>query len=112
MEDARLQLAAGRFAAAERDARKHLAGAPDSAAGEALLGEIERQRGGAAAATHYRRAIELDPDSSEAHRGLGLLLLKRGERARAMAELTRYLELRPDAPDRAYVQQYLAQPGE
>jgi predicted Zn-dependent protease len=112
LEDARLQLAAGRFAAAEREARKHLAAAPGSAAGEALLGEIERQRGGAEAAAHYRKAIQLDPGSVEAHRGLGLVLFKSGDRAGARAELSRYLELRPDAPDRAYVRQYLAQTGE
>ena len=112
LEDGRLQLAAGRFGAAERDVRKHLAATPDSAAGESLLGEIERQRGGAGAAAHYRKAIELDPASLEAHRGLGLVLFKSGDRSAAKAELSRYLELRPDAPDRAYVQQYLAQIGE
>ncbi len=112
LDDARLQLAAGRFGAAERDARKHLAASPESAAGESLLGEIERQGGGGEAAAHYRKAIQLDPASVEAHRGLGLVLFKSGDRAAARAELWRYLELRPDAPDRAYVQQYLAQIGE
>ena len=91
--------------------RKHLAASPESAAGETLLGEIERQSGGTDAAAHYRRAIELDAGSVEAHRGLGLVLLKSGDRAAARTELSRYLELRPDAPDRAYVQQYLIQTG-
>ena len=76
-----------------------------------MLHHLYARHGGTDAAAHYRRAIELDAGSVEAHRGLGLVLLKSGDRAAARTELSRYLELRPDAPDRAYVQQYLIQTG-
>jgi predicted Zn-dependent protease len=115
LEDARLQLATGRFGAAERDARKFLEIVPGSAAAEAFRGDVERQKRGAdaahAALAHYRRALDLEPNLAEAHRGIGLVLVKTGEVAEARAHLARYLELAPAAADRAYVEQYLARTG-
>jgi glycine/D-amino acid oxidase-like deaminating enzyme len=44
-------------------------------------------------------AITLDPAHPEAHRGLGLALLKTGQAAAGQQALRRYLELKPDAAD-------------
>lgn len=110
LENARLELARGRFDAAERSARRYLAAEPAGAPGYFLLGEAARQRPGsdsARALAHYRRAAALDPSYADPHRALGLLLLKRGDRAEARAAFARYLALAPSAPDRAYVEAYL-----
>ncbi len=66
-------------------------------------GELYRMRGAPRdlvnAATFYGEAIALDPAHPEAHRGLGLSLLKTGQAASGQQALRRYLELRPDAAD-------------
>ncbi|HXG29141.1 MAG TPA: M48 family metalloprotease [Nevskiales bacterium] len=55
----------------------------------------------------YRKALPYADVSAEAYRALGLLALKSGERQEARRLLGRYLELEPDAEDRAMVRSYL-----
>ncbi len=66
-------------------------------------GELHRMRGAprdlAHAATFYGEAVALDPNHAEAHRGLGLSLLKTGQPGPGQQALRRYLTLKPDAPD-------------
>lgn len=66
-------------------------------------GELYRMRGAPRdlvnAAQFYAQAIALDDTHAEAHRGLGLSLLKTGQTAQGQAALRRYLALKPDAPD-------------
>ena len=66
-------------------------------------GELYRLRGAPRdlvhAAQFYDEAIALDPAHPEAHRGLGLALLKTGQAAAGQKALLRYLELKPDAAD-------------
>ena len=66
-------------------------------------GELYRLRGAPRdlvhAAQFYDEAIALDPAHPEAHRGLGLALLKTGQAAAGQKALRRYLELKPDAAD-------------
>lgn len=66
-------------------------------------GELYRTRGAQRdlvhAAEFYANAIGLDPSLAEAHRGLGLALMKTGRREDGARALARYLELKPDAPD-------------
>ena len=66
-------------------------------------GELYRLRGAPRdlvhAAQFYGEAITLDPAHPEAHRGLGLALLKTGQAAAGQQALRRYLELKPDAAD-------------
>ena len=57
----------------------------------------------------FNRAIETAPQFAPAHRALGLLYYRRGDTVRAAQLLRRYLERAPDATDRAYIEQYLAQ---
>jgi predicted Zn-dependent protease len=48
----------------------------------------------------YLRAVELDPAHAEAHRGLGYANHELGRHEQAARALMRYLELRPEAPDK------------
>ncbi len=112
LRNARLELAAGRFGAAERNARRYLDLKPRSADGWALLGDAARQDGEkdaeARALEHYRRAVAIDPACAEAQRGLGRLLARRGDRDGARTALRAYLRARPAAEDRAWVEADLA----
>lgn len=69
--------------------------------------ELYRLRGNprdlVSAADFYRQALALDPTHGESHRGLGLVLLRGGEVETGRAELRRYLELAPTAPDAAMI---------
>jgi predicted Zn-dependent protease len=108
---AQLELQLKRLPAAERAAKKYCAVNPLDARGAYLRGEIARQGQGDgamdAAIDQYRKAIMLDQDSPQSWRQLGLLLMKRGERAQAREALQRYLELSPSALDRAPVEKDL-----
>lgn len=113
---ARLELAAGRYAAARRVVERQLALRPGEAAAHTLLGEIVRREGAAgadeAALASYRRATELDPAAAEAWRGMGLVLQRCGRRDEARAAFARYLELAPGASDAAHVRAAMqAAPG-
>lgn len=70
-------------------------------------GELYRGRGAQRdlvyAAEFYAAAIALDPIHAEAYRGLGLSLIKTGERTRGQEALQRYLELAPEAPDKGMI---------
>lgn len=74
-------------------------------------GDLYRTRGNprdlAAAADFYASAVALDPDLAEAHRGLGLSLLKTGRPGAAAAALQTYLRLRPDAVDAGMIQRMI-----
>jgi beta-barrel assembly-enhancing protease len=71
-------------------------------------GELFRQRNKAndltTAADAYRAAIALPNTPRESYRGLGYTLLKSHETDGARASFKTYLELRPDAPDRAMIE--------
>jgi beta-barrel assembly-enhancing protease len=52
----------------------------------------------------YSDAITKTDAPPEAHRGLGYILLKTGEQAKAQTAFRTYLELRPAAPDKAMIE--------
>ncbi len=56
-----------------------------------------------AARQSYQRALELDPNLPEAHRGLGLTLAGLDDPENAGRELVIYLKTRPDAADRPVI---------
>ena len=107
---ARLDLAGGRFDAAERGAESYLALRPRSAEALTVLADSARQKGGAdeRALELYRKAVALDGGCAEAQRGLGLALARRGDRAGARVALRSYLKLAPAAADRAWIEGELA----
>jgi predicted Zn-dependent protease len=80
---------------------------------EFYLGEAYRRRGDPAdrseAARHYSNAIDLPGAPVAAWREHGLALRDAGQRQQAGAALHRYLQLAPDADDRAFVLRYLAE---
>jgi predicted Zn-dependent protease len=75
------------------------------------LGEAYRLRGekgdDEAAEREFNSVIQSEPQFAPAHRALGMLYFKRGDRARAAPLLRHYLELAPAAADRGYVEYYL-----
>jgi predicted Zn-dependent protease len=74
-------------------------------------GELYRARGNprdlTQAAEFYTHAIELEPTLAEAHRGLGLCLLKTGQPTEGQKSLRRYLELKPAASDAGMIRMML-----
>jgi len=113
LDNAWMELKAGRFVHAQRGAEKYLAIRSDDARGRYLLGEVFRQKGGDGdadrAKEQYRKAIFLDPSYPDPHKGIGLLHLKLGEKRLCRKPLESYLSLAPRASDRPYVEEYLRQ---
>ena len=76
-----------------------------------FYGETFRQRGEEGdqqlAMDAYRHAIEVGGAPPEAYKNLGYLHLKAGETGRAQEQFRTYLELDPDASDRAMIEFYL-----
>jgi predicted O-linked N-acetylglucosamine transferase (SPINDLY family) len=72
-----------------------LEGAGDSAAVYALANGLLARGELAAAASHYRRALELDPAFVDAHINLGNALRLQGQFEQAIASFQRALELNP-----------------
>jgi tetratricopeptide (TPR) repeat protein len=74
-------------------------------------GELYRLRGEPGdeqkAVTAYRQAVGSPDAPAEAHRALGLLLTRTGDRAGARSAFARYLEIRPRADDREMIHEYL-----
>jgi len=61
----------------------------------------------AAAKSMYERALAQDPGNPKIHKHLGVLLFELGDRAKAAEYLKNYIDLFPDAPDRAEVERKL-----
>jgi len=85
---------------------------PESGELQYYLGEAYRRRNAngdsANAMAAYRAAIAATGAPSAAHRGLGLVALKAGQKNVARDEFQKYLSLAPMASDRATVEYYLA----
>lgn len=111
LDNALLDLQAGRFLQTQKGVRKYLALSPDDARAFYVLGESYRRANDPQqreqAIAHYRRAIELDARFADPHRGLGTLHYQAGDRAAAHEAFSRYLNLAPDAKDRAYIEEIL-----
>ncbi len=113
LENALLDLKAGRFAVAQRGIEKYLTLSPHDAKAYYLLGEIFRQKGEKddieKAQTYYQKAIALNPYYPEPHKGLGLIYFKQRELLRAKKALELYLSLSGNPLDRAYIEEYIKQ---
>ena len=110
-----MELARREYAASILVVTELLAEAPvdDRGVLEFYLGEAYRRRadpaGRSEAAHHYANAITLPGAPPAAWREHGLALRDAGNRSDAATALHRYLELAPDANDRAFVTRYLAE---
>lgn len=104
---------AGDYDAALHSAGRALAADPHSAPAQLAQAEILRRRAQGSdhddALALYRALAARADSPAEAHRGLGLLLFKRGERAAAAAAFRAYLSLRPQATDRGHIENQLRQ---
>ncbi|MCA9470985.1 MAG: M48 family metalloprotease [Nitrospirales bacterium] len=113
LENAKLDLATGRFISAEAGFKRYLSRQPDDARGHYWLGEVYRQRGDegdeAMAVQSLTKAIEVSPVLADPHRSLGIIHMKRQEWSQAENQFHRYLELSPTAPDREFIQSYVEQ---
>lgn len=56
----------------------------------------------------YRQALVLNADLPTAYRGMGLSLMRMDRKAEAGPPLSRYLELKPDAPDAGMIRSLVA----
>jgi predicted Zn-dependent protease len=110
LENAHLDLQAGRFQMARRGLEKYLALKPEDARAYYLLGEVCRQQGDPdRAKALLEKAIALDPGNTDANKAIGLIYYKVGERERARRFFETCLALSPNLPDRAYIERYLAE---
>ncbi len=89
---------------AKRGAEKYLSIKPDDARAYYLLGEIHRQKG---EKDDSEKAISLDQSFPDSYKGLGMIYYKQGEKALAKKYFELYLSVYPEAPDKAYIEEYL-----
>lgn len=91
--------------------RKYLDYYPQDARGFFVLGQVRAHQQGAdklaQALAAYQQAINLDEDFADAHREIGALLFKTGQKERARDHFERSLSLAPDDIHNAYIREYL-----
>lgn len=108
MED---QLDTNRFGRTEDMLRRHSAMGVEPSLIRYFYGEMFRQRGGEGDAQRamdaYLHSIEGGAAPPEAYKNLGYLHLKAGDLEKAQERFREYLELAPDASDRAMIEFYL-----
>jgi beta-barrel assembly-enhancing protease len=111
LDNAWLDLKAGRFHSAQRGAEKYLKVEPNDAGVYYLLGEVFRQRAKAGdmhkAKAYYEKAIFLDPFYPDPHKAIGLIYYKDGEKTLAKKSFGQCLSLAPHRADKAYIVGYL-----
>lgn len=108
MED---QIDTNRYGRTQALLERHAAMGVEPSLVQYFYGEMYRQRGEAGdeqrAMDAYRQSIALGTPPPGAYRNLGYLHLKVGDEAAAQESFRRYLEVAPDADDRAMIEFYL-----
>lgn len=111
--NALMDFRAGRFLRARRGADDYVKIRPNDGRGYYLLGEIARQKAEdgdlAEAKKQFQMAVSVAPSYADAYKGLGLVYFKEGNKTEAKKAFKSYLEKAPHAPDRSYIEDYLAQ---
>lgn len=109
--NAELEMRAGRFDAAREQVRRYVTVRAADPRACWVLGETERLAGEGGDPTEARlrceEALRLDAGFAPAERSLGLLHFHAGAWAEAALHLRRFLDLEPEATDRAYLENYL-----
>lgn len=113
LDNAGLDIKAGRFDRARRSLERFLAKCPPGDCRPyVMLGDLHRTRSFPGdlekARDAYRKAIAIDPACAGGLRGLGLALSRLGDDAGAAASFAAYLALTPADPDRAHIADELA----
>lgn len=115
LQNAWLDLKAGRFRSAQRGAEKYLRLGQTEAMPYYLLGEILRQSGEDVdmkrAKAFYEKALALDPSHPDIYRAMGLIYYKEGNKTLAKKAFERCLSLEPQRQDEAYILAYLRKCG-
>jgi predicted Zn-dependent protease len=113
IDNAFMDFRAGRFMQAGRAAKKYLSIKPGDGRGYFLLGEITREKGEegnlAEAKKQFQKALSIDPSYPDTYKELGLIYFKEGKKWQAAKALRSYLAKAPHAPDRSYIEEYVAQ---
>lgn len=109
VENARYDLASGRFRSAKLALDRRVALTPPSAEAHFLLGKWRRTQPGAAhaAADSYRAALAVDAKHAQAWRALGLAERELGNSAAARDALAKALEFAPELPDRKILEAFI-----
>ena len=111
LDNAWLDLRAGRFQPAHRGAEKYLTIKLNDAKAYYLLGEVFRQRGRDGdtkrAKAYYEKAVSLDPFCGDIHKAIGLVFYKEGKKTLARRSFETCLSLSPNRGDKAYILGYL-----
>ncbi len=111
LDNARLDLAIGRFVSAEASLTRYLTRDPQSAEAYYLLGETYRQRGEDddwdKAIEAFGRATQLRREFSDPHRSLGTMYYKQEQWNDARLAFEQYLVLSPAALDRKFIEAYV-----
>lgn len=116
LDNAGLQMQAGRYERSVSALTRYIERYPAEADAWFLLGEANRQHGDGEHAKKaeeaYQKALGLDANYAEAHKKLGILYLKTGNKSGAREHLERYLAVNAKAPDRAYIEGYIRECGQ
>jgi beta-barrel assembly-enhancing protease len=111
--NALMDFRAGRFPRARRGAEDYVKIRPRDGRGYYLLGEIARQKAEdgdlSEAKKQFQKAVSVAPSYADAYRGLGLVYFKEGNKSQAKKAFKSYLAKAPQAPDRSYIEDYVAQ---
>ena len=111
LDNAVMDLRAGRFNTAKAAIEKFLQQDPHHPRGLYHLGEVLRQQGKPEHMTRavqaYEAALQHDPSFPDPLKGLGLLYYKQQQREQALQCFEGYLALAPETVDREYIEGYL-----
>jgi predicted Zn-dependent protease len=110
LDNAELDIKGSRYAGARRTINKYLAEKSRDPRAYYLLGEASWRQAMDSmenAKSSYQKALSVRADHAESYRALGLMQLKMGDKKAAQTNLRQYLTLKPTAPDREYIQQYI-----
>ena len=111
LENTRLNIAMGRFPAAEQDLQGAIVRYGESADFRFTLGEVYAQRAEPSdldkAQKEYQLALASNPNYAPAYKALALIHYKQGNGDLARTAFERYLQSSPSAEERAYIEGYL-----
>lgn len=111
LDDAQLNLTAGRFGLAKKEIEKYLKLHSDHPNAYAMLGDVFRQQYGQdsllTALNFYKKAASMDSTIADVHKNIGLINRKIKKTEEAEMAFRTYLRICSKCPDRKFIEQYL-----